>query len=38
MVKLYLKKIHDGTITIEDVPATWRSQVQVELDKESEEV
>lgn len=36
MVKLYLKKIHEGTMKIEEVPSTWRYQVQAELDKEAE--
>ena len=28
MVKLYLRKIQEGTITIEDVPALWRTKVE----------
>lgn len=37
MVKLYLKKIQEGAISIDDVPSTWRDKVQAELDKVAEE-
>lgn len=37
MVKLYLKKIADGTITIEDVPKMWRAKVEAELAKREAE-
>lgn len=35
MVKLYLKRIHAGLLTIEEVPSRWRAKVQAELDKEA---
>lgn len=28
MVKLYLRKIQEGIITIEDVPTLWRTKVE----------
>lgn len=31
MVKFYLKKIEDGSITIDDVPVLWREKVKSEL-------
>lgn len=31
MVELYLKKIGDGVITVEDVPELWKSKVQEKL-------
>ena len=34
MVKLYLKKIKAGEMTIDDVPALWRNKVKIELEKE----
>lgn len=34
MVKLYLKKIKNNEMTIEDVPALWRNKVEKELEKE----
>lgn len=37
MVKIYLKKIKDDTITIEDVPKLWRAKVEAELAKEAED-
>lgn len=33
MVKFYLRQIEKGAITIEEVPAKWREEVQAELDK-----
>ncbi len=36
MVKLYVMKIHQGKMTIEDVPALWRDKVAAELAKEKE--
>ena len=32
MVKLYIQKILDGKITIEDVPARWREEVREALE------
>ena len=29
MVKLYVKRIHDGKMTINEVPARWRKQVEL---------
>lgn len=34
MIKLYLMKIHQGKMTIEEVPALWRDKVAAELEKE----
>ena len=34
MVKLYVKKIKAGEMTIDDVPALWRNKVKIELEKE----
>ena len=34
MVKLYVKKIKAGEMTIDDVPILWRTSVQAELEKE----
>ena len=34
MVKLYVMKIHQGKMTIDDVPALWRDKVAAELAKE----
>lgn len=31
MVKIYLRQIKRGTITIDDVPEKWREQVQAAL-------
>lgn len=31
MVKLYLRKINEGKITIDDVPLLWREKVRKEL-------
>lgn len=28
MVKLYVKRIRDGKMTLEDVPAKWRAEVE----------
>lgn len=28
MVQFYIRKIKDGTITVDDVPSLWRSQVE----------
>lgn len=33
MVKLYAKRILDGKMTIEDVPAKWRAEVEALLNK-----
>ena len=33
MVKLYVKRIRDGKMTIEDVPAKWRAEVEALLNK-----
>lgn len=35
MVALYVKKINEGAMTIDDVPNLWRAKVQAELDKQS---
>lgn len=34
MAKLYIQKILDGKITIEDVPAKWRDEVREALENE----
>ncbi len=34
MVKFYLMKIHDGTITIDDVLERWRAKVEEALKEE----
>lgn len=34
MAKIYYKKIKEGKITIEDVPAKWRDEVQRMLDED----
>ena len=31
MVKLYLRKINEGKITIDDVPVLWREKVRREI-------
>lgn len=31
MVKLYLRKINEGKITIDDVPLLWREKVRREM-------
>lgn len=31
MVKIYVKKIRAGQLTIEDVPEHWRTEVQAKL-------
>lgn len=33
MAKLYAKRILDGKMTIEDVPAKWRAEVEALLNK-----
>ena len=33
MIKLYVKKIKEGKMTIEDVPEKWREAVREELRK-----
>nr|WP_317379599.1 CD1375 family protein [uncultured Faecalimonas sp.] len=33
MVRFYVMKIKDGTITIDEVPQLWRNQVETELKK-----
>jgi hypothetical protein len=32
MVKLYLRKINEGKITIDDVPLLWREKVRKEIE------
>lgn len=32
MVKLYLRKIEEGKITIDDVPLLWREKVRKEIE------
>ncbi|WP_279306361.1 CD1375 family protein [Mediterraneibacter glycyrrhizinilyticus] len=34
MVKFYVMKIKDGTITIEDVPERWRANVEEAIKEE----
>lgn len=36
MAKLYYKRIKAGLMTIEEVPAKWRKQVQAMIDAENE--
>lgn len=36
MPQFYLRKINDGTITLEGVPPLWREQVEELLKKEAE--
>ena len=33
MVKLYLRKVKEGKITIDDVPLLWREKVRMEMEK-----
>lgn len=33
MVKIYLRKIRGGTMTVEQVPERWREQVREQLGK-----
>lgn len=33
MVKFYVRKIKDGTITLDDVPERWKAAVAAELNK-----
>lgn len=33
MVAIYVRRINEGKMTIEEVPALWKSKVQAELDK-----
>lgn len=33
MVALYLKRINNGLMTIDEVPQLWKDKVQAELDK-----
>lgn len=35
MVKLYVRKILAGEMTIDEVPVRWREQVREELENES---
>lgn len=35
MVKIYLRMIRAGRMTLEDVPERWREQVRAELEDES---
>lgn len=34
MVKLYVRKITEGTMTIDDVPVRWREEVREALENE----
>lgn len=34
MVTLYVKRINNGLMTIEEVPQLWKDKVQAELDKQ----
>ena len=36
MAKLYYKRIKAGLMTIDEVPAKWRNQVQAMIDAENE--
>lgn len=36
MVKIYVRKIKEGKITLEDVPQRWRNEVQAMLIKEGD--
>jgi hypothetical protein len=36
MAKIYYRRIINGTMTIEDVPARWRDEVQALLDGETQ--
>lgn len=36
MAKIYFKRIKAGLMTIEEVPARWREEVQKLLDEEAE--
>ena len=33
MVKLYVKKITEGTMSLEDVPVRWQEEAKIELEK-----
>lgn len=33
LVQIYLKKIQNGSMELENVPAKWRSEVSAELEK-----
>lgn len=35
MVKIYVKRIKEGTMTSEEVPERWRSDVELELKTQS---
>ena len=35
MVALYVKRIKEGLMTVDEVPKLWRDKVQAELDKEN---
>ena len=35
IVRLYVKKIHQGEMTLEEVPVKWRAAVEAELNKEA---
>lgn len=37
MVKLYIKKITQGEMTLEQVPTRWREEVRKELEKIKDE-
>ena len=34
MVRFFVMRIHEGEVTIENVPPYWREKVKKELDKE----
>ena len=36
MAKIYYRRIKDGIMTIEEVPALWRNAVQALLDEDEE--
>lgn len=36
MAKIYYRRIKDGVITIDEVPARWRAAVQKMLDEDEE--
>ena len=38
MVKIYLRRIREGIMTLEEVPPRWHDTVKAELEKESTEV
>ena len=36
MAKIYVRKLREGTITIEDVPSRWRAEVEKLLEEEGD--